>query len=583
MPARVTSARIVGREAEVAALVRGVERAAAGSAQTVLVAAAGGVGATRLVDEVVARTGGPNGPIVLRGRSHPLADPPYAAISAALSPVLEALPDSELARVVGAGAGDDLRVLPRLQDRVQRLGLARAAARETTDERRQPRVFEGLLGLLARLGEQRPVLLVLEDLHLADAATRAFVTFAARIARDERLCLVATYQPDRLTRNHPLVASIATIESGPRAPHRIALAPLDRGGIAMLVEGIEGERPSASVVVLVAERSGGVPLVAEELVAARRELRSASLTGSLGDLVRAPLDRRSPECRRALRLLAPARRPLARERLAAASASFEAGADRPPPRSSSLPRRGEGALDADLAAGLAEAIEQGFVVPDGEEVAFRHELLARAVEADLLPAVRPRHHAALAAAWDDHPAIAAAHWLAARRPAEARDAATRWARAADEVDAPADALAGFELALELTAAAAGTNPASSGGGRRRTDPDAGDMGMLLQQAGEAAAAALRPTRAVAYARAALPTIDERTERVAAALLHERLGQYRLAAADADGALRAMRRAVELVPRAPTVERARVLASLAQLRMIHGGFRDAEKAALEALS
>ena len=52
---------------------------------------------------------------------------------------------------------------------------------------------------------------------------------------------------------------------------------LDRDELAALIEGIEGERTSASLLLLVAERSGGSPLVAEELLAARRELPTASL------------------------------------------------------------------------------------------------------------------------------------------------------------------------------------------------------------------------------------------------------------------------------------------------------------------
>ena len=60
-----------------------------------------------------------------------------------------------------------------------------------------------------------------------------------------------------------------------------------------LIEFIEGERPSASVLVVVVERSGGRPLVAEELLAARRELPTVSLTASFEDLVLARVAVRS--------------------------------------------------------------------------------------------------------------------------------------------------------------------------------------------------------------------------------------------------------------------------------------------------
>ena len=73
----------------------------------------------------------------------------------------------------------------------------------------------------------------------------------------ERIALVLSYQPDRLTREHPLRENLAVIEAGLRPPVRIDLAPFARREIAGLIEGIEGERPRRRIVVLVAERSAG--------------------------------------------------------------------------------------------------------------------------------------------------------------------------------------------------------------------------------------------------------------------------------------------------------------------------------------
>ena len=106
------------------------------------------------------------------------------------------------------------------------------------------------------------------------------------------------------------MADLDAIVTGPRTPDLIALPALDRDELAALIEGIEGERASASLLLLVAERSGGLPLVTEELLAARRELPSASLSGSFDELIIARLSIRSRECRRVLRLMALAERPL---------------------------------------------------------------------------------------------------------------------------------------------------------------------------------------------------------------------------------------------------------------------------------
>jgi len=585
MPGRFTSARFVGREAAFGRLATALDGAAAGSATTILVSGSGGVGVSRFVDEAEARLAAlPEPLLVLRGRARPSrTDAPYAALARALGPRLRTLPDDELGSIVGPGAEDLVRLFPELGPRLSRIGVLPPRPTVVAPERRQARVLEGILGVLGRLGERQPVAIVVEDLHHADAATRALVTFLARIARGQRLCIVGTYQPDAMTREHPLHASLRGIADSLRPVGRIELEPLDRDELADLVEGIQGERPSASVLVLVAERSGGLPLLAEELVAAQRELSSASLTGGLQELVMARLALRSPECRRVVRLLAPAGEPVTPEELAATAAAFEVGLDRQPPRSTTAPRRGEGPLDADLRAGVDDALENGFLVslPDGC-LDVRHELVARAVADDLLPVARARHHAALAVGLAGRPSASARHWLAAHRIAEARRPSIEAAALAEAVDAPEDALLHLERALELTEAA-GAAPAPRKPSPRPTDRAVPTLRDLELRAADVAFAAGRPARAVAFAEAAMATIDPRRERIALGELHERLGRYRRAAGDNDGALAALQRAVELVPREPSVARAAVLAALAQIRMLDGTFSEAERLAREAIA
>src|SRR3954452_3461804 len=362
MPGRVVSRRFVGREPELARLGEAIAATADGRASTVLVAGSAGLGVTRFVDEAFERaTASAEAPVVLRGRAHGPVDAPWAAVLEAIAPALADRPDEELIALLRRDAGPVLRQVPALAALARGLAVPRTSAL-ADPERRQPRALESLLRWLGRRAVERPIVLALEDLHVADAATRAFATFVARIATEERIALVLSYQPDRLTREHPLRENLATIEAGLRPAVRIDLSPFSRGEIAALIEGIEGERPSASVVVLVAERSAGSPLVVEELIAARRELRHVTLTGTLNDLISARLARRSPEARRVLRLLGPSQRPIDRARLAVIAAAFEAelassSATALPPRSATGPRRGADGLDPDLTAGLAEAIE----------------------------------------------------------------------------------------------------------------------------------------------------------------------------------------------------------------------------------
>ncbi len=543
------------------------------------------MGVSRFLSEAASRLGTLSEPFgLLRGRALPAgADEPYAPVLRPLAALLDGLADDELRTVLGTGAEDLVRLVPSLAERPAVRDLLPARPTVTSPERRQAKVMEAILGVLGRLADRRPIVLVLEDLHHADDATRALVMFLARIARSQRLAVVATYQPDELTRSHPLVADLGRAADAPRPPARLEMGPLGRDEIAGLIEGIEGERPSASALVLVAERSGGSPLVAEELIAARRELSGASLTGTLEDLVSARLSLRSPECRRVLRLLAPAGRPLDHARLADVAAAFEALAGGRPPRSAGVRRRGDGVLEPDLLAGLEEGIEHGLLAEDRDRVEFRHELIGRAVEADLLPLQRLRHHAALAVGLARSPYAAAHHWVAARAPARAREAALQAAAMAHAVDAPQDELRLIELALSLS------DIVVDGRARRRPEAvpvaramDVPWLSELQARAGEAAFAAGRAPRAVAFAEAAMAGLDKRRDRLALALLHDRLGRYRRNAGDQDGAVAAHRRAVDLVPAGPSPARATVLASLAQIRMLDGTFSEAERFAAEAI-
>ncbi len=576
-----TSARFVGREDAFARLASVLQSAAAGSSGTLLIDGTAGVGSSRFIDEAIHRIAGLQEPMtVIRGGAFgPATDSPYAPIVRALRPILRELSDDDLGAVLGSATDELVRLIPEVAERVGGPGEDGRRVLTAVPERRQPRLLEGILGALGRLGEQRPVLLVVEDLHRADAATRTLVTFLARLARTQRLAIVGTYQADAIHRDHPWSHDLDGLARAPRQPHRLSLAPLGRGELARLIESIEGARPSASVLVVVAERSGGRPLVAEELLAARRELPAVSLTSSFQDIVLARIAARSPEARRVMRLLAPASRPLDREALASIADAFEAELTGGPPRSSHAPRRGDGILDADLTAGLDEALEYGFVREDEHGLALRHELVGEAIVADLLPSARNRHHSAVARALEDRPFVAMVHHSEALDPVAVRQSAIAAADEAASVDAPMDELNAIELAIS---AATATGVSSRQGGRRRTDPSVPPSSALHVRAAEAAFAAGRPTRAVAYLDAAIAGIDARRDRTRLGLIYDRLAQFRRIAGDAEGALAARRRAVDLVPSTPTPARAAVVAGLAQMLMLEGTFSEADRLARDAI-
>jgi predicted ATPase len=197
VPTRVMSSRFIGRTRELAELEAAIRDASDGRPSLAFIAGESGVGKTRLLNElerhaltVDAR--------VLSGDCVALGEDelPYAPIVAALrsltrdgDPVLD-----ELGPATRAGLAS---LLPELAPTT-------AVPAEDRDSPPQARVFDALLTLLERMGRDEPVLLAIEDLHWADASTRAFLAFLARSLSTERVLLVASYRSDELHRRHPL-------------------------------------------------------------------------------------------------------------------------------------------------------------------------------------------------------------------------------------------------------------------------------------------------------------------------------------------------------------------------------------------
>ena len=189
MGQRVSCPVLVGRDAEVARLQAAIERAAAGQPATVLVAGEAGIGKTRLVTEALGHAVG-LGAVALAGGCLDVGDGvlAYAPVVEALRPLAGLLGPAELERVLG-DAGDQLaRLMPELGAR----NTAGPGAPLAPSQ-----LLELLLGMLHRIAERTPVLLVVEDLHWADQSTRDLLGFLVRNLRTG-VALVLTCRSDEL-------------------------------------------------------------------------------------------------------------------------------------------------------------------------------------------------------------------------------------------------------------------------------------------------------------------------------------------------------------------------------------------------
>ncbi|MFC8454119.1 ATP-binding protein [Kitasatospora sp. NPDC057223] len=229
-----------------------------------------GVGKSRLLREAAARLDG-QGLAVLRGWCHPLREPlPYGPVVDALRDARELLgPDTELSPATSA-------LNPYLPDLARRL----SESEEEPGAGPQQSLMRAVHDVLSALG---PVVLMVEDLHWVDEATRDLLLLLARNP-PQQLRMALTY------RAHDLSGARNVLGVPYRRPvgvggTEIALAPLTEAQVRELAVSAIGAAAAARLGRELFERSGGLPLAAEEdlLVLADRLVDGASAVSLLED------------------------------------------------------------------------------------------------------------------------------------------------------------------------------------------------------------------------------------------------------------------------------------------------------------
>src|SRR3954452_18644645 len=375
---RVSSPEMIGRGAELAALSDARERAASGTPAVVLIGGESGVGKSRLVAAFNEELGR-NGDLVLTGECIELSEGeiPFAPAVSALRRLARDLDETQLDAVFGEASTELIRLFPEVARGAipgpQSIGLGSVG---------QARLFEFLLGIFQRLAEERPVTLVIEDLHWADRSTRDLLFFLMRSMRDERLLLVVTYRSDELHRRHPLRPFLAEVAAA-RGVERIDLSRLSRDEVCDQLERILGYMVDAPLVDAIYARAEGNPLFTEELIAASGD-GSGALPDTLRDALLLRVEALPEAAQTVVRVAAAAGRHAQHDLLAAVV---------------NLP-------ETDLLTALREAVGGHVLVESVEEQSyeFRHALLREAVYLDLLPGERTKLHVELAEALEADPA-----------------------------------------------------------------------------------------------------------------------------------------------------------------------------------
>jgi class 3 adenylate cyclase/tetratricopeptide (TPR) repeat protein len=118
--------------------------------------------------------------------------------------------------------------------------------------------FSAWRRFIEAIASMRPLVLVLEDVHWADAALLAFIEHVVEWSSGAPILVICTARPELFDREPGW-------GGGKRNWSTISLAPLDDGDTQQLISGLLPAEASPDLVEMVIERAGGNPLFAEEL------------------------------------------------------------------------------------------------------------------------------------------------------------------------------------------------------------------------------------------------------------------------------------------------------------------------------
>ncbi|WP_093716127.1 helix-turn-helix transcriptional regulator [Actinacidiphila alni] len=425
------SPEFIGRDAELTRLGAALTAAAAGEPQAVLIGGEAGVGKTRLTEEFLAAAQRAGAVTAIGGCVEIGADGlPFAPISTALRALYRTLGDELIAAAAGQEA-ELARLLPELAD------SAGGPRRDPHDEEGRVRLFELTARLLERLGGDRTLVVVLEDLHWADRSTRELLAYLFRSLQRARVLIAGTYRADDIHRRHPLRPFLAETDRL-RTVERVELARFSREEVRRQLASILSAQPANAVVDQVFARSDGNPFFVEELACSITRGCATGISESLRDLLLVRVEALSDDAQRVAKFVAEGGNTVEYRLLAAITGLDE-----------------DALLDA-----LRTAVGANILVPsdNGEGYRFRHSLVREAVGDDLLPGERSRINRRYARAVEDDPALVpaderaarlASYWYAAHDPANALPAVLRASVEARRRHAYAEQYRLLERALEL--------------------------------------------------------------------------------------------------------------------------------------
>ena len=307
----------VGRESDLARLERYVDRARRSDGRVVEIVGDAGVGKSRLLYELRERVSAARDPgnvVVLLGRCRAFGDvAPYCPFIEIVRGALHLKTPGEAPELVTRFRAIDTSLEPFVPLYLHLLSVPSAShplPRHLQGEHLQAALVDAVAALFTVLSRQATLVVLLEDWHWADSASRAVLARMREIVPMERLAFIVTTRPES-----------AVLEQWPAHGARVPLEPLDFAASAAIIEaGLGAGHVSVRLAQRVFERTGGNPFFLEQVCRALVEQgavsvrdgeatveggpETLSLPNTVQAVIRTRLDNLEPHAREVIRVAA---------------------------------------------------------------------------------------------------------------------------------------------------------------------------------------------------------------------------------------------------------------------------------------
>ncbi|MEG3954069.1 AAA family ATPase [Microcoleus sp. herbarium2] len=234
--------KLYGRESEVFSLLSAFERVSAGSTEMMLVAGFSGIGKTAVVNEVhkpIVRQRGYfiKGKFDQFGRSQP-----FSAFVQAFRDLMGQLLSESDAKVeqwksqILAALGENAQVIVEVIPELERIIGQQPPAPELVAiaaQNRFNRLFENFISIFAT--KEHPLVIFLDDLQWADSASLKLIQLLTSDRSRHYLFLIGAYRDNEVFPAHPLMVTLADIQTTGATVNTITLDPLERCHLNYLI------------------------------------------------------------------------------------------------------------------------------------------------------------------------------------------------------------------------------------------------------------------------------------------------------------------------------------------------------------